>query len=192
MRRSHGIRIPLPVVLAVALAVALAVPLLSTGSAAFQGAAGCERWTVDGYRLGMSVDEAEAVRPKTRVKGDRAAVKEKGVLKGKLFFDEDGRLASWQAEYLDTTFAEVRARLVEQLGEPDADDVFADTYEIGEIVRTGFLTRWTDSGCGATVLLRRDSVKSYATRVLQMDRQELYLVLIAPDRAGEIDWKDLR
>lgn len=120
----------------------------------------CDTWTLNGYHLGMSLEEARAVR---EVKAGESkpgsgqttfTVKEQGRIAGTLIFDTGGRLLEWSVVYLGADPDQIRAALIHRFGVPVLDD------RVGAAKRTRFgdeyrrlVTAWRSEVCGAGVLL---------------------------------------
>lgn len=151
--------------------------------------ADCDLWTLDGYQLGMSVDEASGVRG-GKLKQGRLAVKEKGRLKGLLWFDGDGRLVQYGA-LLKNPGHDLKLEMTERLGYPTVDEEHKGSKSIGPRFTTVWETDWINATCNVIVRLRHENIKVYAGDILQVDTDRIYVVLSDPAELDAIDWKSL-
>lgn len=104
-------------------------------------AADCEPWSLNGYRVGMTADEVEAVRPtgppskfmakatgKIRDgKSARTATLSDGTT-GDLLFDAEGRLLSWTREVRTPIVDQVSVELKDRFGVPEIDEPYKKTW----------------------------------------------------------------
>jgi hypothetical protein len=120
----------------------------------------CSAWSLNGYRLGMPLEEARALREtkagQSRPGAGQATftVKEEGRMAGTLIFDAGTRLVAWSTVYLGADPDEIRTALIGRLGPPVLDD------RVGTDGKTRFgdeyrrlVTAWRSEACGAGVVL---------------------------------------
>jgi hypothetical protein len=111
----------------------------------------CEGWTLDGYQLGMSIDEASNIRG-GKLKQGRLAVKEKGQFKGVVRFDGDGRLVQYGALLKSVDHDKLKLEMTERLGYPTVDEEHKGSNRIGPRFTTVWETDWMSVDCNAIIM----------------------------------------
>lgn len=111
----------------------------------------CTKWTLDGYRLGMSQNEILAVRSATIQVEGQAQVVEPGKFSGVLVVEPIG-LAKWEVVYTAKTADALRAELHDRFGDPfsDGDGPMPGDDKTGQRRRT---TVWRDGICDVAVVV---------------------------------------
>lgn len=118
---------------------------------------GCARWKLNGYALGMTPSEAEAVRPSKAKMPDEGMVSvevDNGVL-GTLSFI-GGRLAEYRARFAGnaTNVAELRKQLIGKFGKASREVASGTTVRL----------LWSDTGCNRSLMAEWDQPPAETTK----------------------------
>ena len=167
---------------AVVLMVLAAVPALG---------ADCSGWVLNGYRLGMSVNDASEIR-QVKGKSSSLTVREKGQFRGRLEFDGDGRLVQWAAILKGADHDRLKLEMMERYGLPTVNEEHEGSHQIGPKFQTSWKTDWINAECNTVIRLRRESIKVYAGKVLQLDTERVYVALVDPETSANIDWRTIK
>ena len=121
----------------------------------------CAAWALNGYRLGMSMDEAGAIRPLKKTMKAGWDVPQGWTLHfartpdflGYLAFDEHGRLGKYMTQPRKANPAEVRLALEQRMGDPGQmnEQAGVTTRGFSRGVRPIRETLWTSAECDALV-----------------------------------------
>jgi len=125
----------------------------------------CTKWTLDGYRLGMTRDEILAVRSVTLHVEGQAQVVEPGKLSGVLVLAPTG-LAKWDVKYETKNGDALRAELTDRFGGPFSD---GDAPMPGDDA-TGLRRRatiWRDGTCDVAIVVSETASKDGSTHLVQ-------------------------
>ena len=137
---------------------------------------GCDDWSIHGYWIGMSFDEAEQVRPIKRKSNGQLVVKEKGQYKGYLTFDYDG-LIRYGADFNSGALgqkgspqhAQAATILKERFGEP-FDTMRTESWNAmtgnTKVVAPYWFSEECDSLIAVQSITAGDSIKVTQTAVI--------------------------
>lgn len=149
----------------------------------------CDRWQLDGYRVGMPKNEAARVRPMKARKGWYEA-REKGRYKGRLHFDGQDRLTSWSVTFNAPGFVQRGAEFIERFGEPSREnrspvDVYRPPTLKPKVGSYSLEAEWKDEACRS--LIRLWSLVKVTIPPKALGEERLTTALLydtSPDDAG--------
>ena len=119
-------------------------------------APGCEKWVINGYWAGMSMEEAEKVRPigKQNKKTDLYDVDKPS---GRLFFDSSEKMRLWARVLHDTLVGPLIEVLSDRLGEPHS-----------------WGTSWESHECNARVVIQTVPTKGRPVHIFKLGTLTAY------------------
>jgi hypothetical protein len=167
------------------------VVLISLLAAPAMAEEACDAWALNGYRLGMSLDDASAVRP-AKGKDSSLSVKAKGQFRGRVDFGEDGRLVQWAAIMKNADHAKLKGEMNELYGLATVNEEHEGSMHIGPKFQTSWKTDWISVECKTVIRLRRESIKVYSGDVLQVDTERVYVALLTPEGSANMDWRTVK
>jgi len=130
------------------------IAALSTwlGAVAAAGPDECSGWTLDGYRLGMRVDELPAVRSVTLHVDGQAQSIEPGRFHGVLVLDVLKSLKKWDVVYETNDGTALRAEMRRRFGDP-ASDVSGNLAENDPGAGGQRRTVWWSQACDVAIIV---------------------------------------
>ena len=136
------------------------VVLCSAVTASSAPATECDGWHLNGYWLGMSRDEANAVRAlgkphkrftKALPRGWTAFEVKSEAIDGIVIFDADDTLAQWLHTLSNANLANLRFELAQRFGEPT--DEFGTPGESAASPAQTHAVHWTNPDCDIVITL---------------------------------------
>ena len=125
----------------------------------------CTKWTLDGYRLGMSRNEILAVRSVTVHVEGQAQVVVPGTLSGVLVLGPTG-LAKWDVKYETKTGDALRAELTQRFAGPYLDTNDPNPGDEAASLRRR-TTAWRDGTCDVELVVSETGAADGSTHSVQ-------------------------
>ena len=84
------------------------------------------------------------------------------------------------------------SEMMERLGLPTVNEEHEGSLQIGPKFQTSWKTDWISVECNTVIRLRRESIKVYAGKVLQLDTERIFLALVEPELSADLDWRSIK
>ncbi len=137
----------------------------------------CPRWTLNGYRIGMTLDEASAVRPLAPAKDEHQRLVQNDTLDGTLTFDAENRLVRWDAIYPGADAEAVRTAALEKLGVPRKTDTAGQLRKVRRKYWRFYSTIWQKPDCDTRMVLE---IGKYLAKKPKDNLSSVHVVLSPP------------
>jgi hypothetical protein len=142
---------------------------------------------VNGYKLGMTIEEASAVRPVTTTsKNDRVRVVTMDTLKGTLTFNAAGKLINWDGELIGADPESVKTAALEKWGVPRKTDTMGQLRKVKRKYWRFYTTIWQMPDCDTRIVME---VGRYVPKRGEPLKSVRMILTIPPDAERKDEFK---